>query len=110
MSTPAIPSPHNTGARRKEVITQSPMSVTGFTKRYLRITRATGGVAIALVFVPRWIFYILFLLVVVGWNLIAWVFFFWFTLAWRAFRNSARREKRRQVEHEEMLAALREGR
>ena len=89
-----------------EINTKSPMSLTGFSQRWLRVTRANTGVGTALLFIPRWTVWIVGIILLLGWNLIVWVVFFWFTLPWRAYRNSARRDKRRAAEHAELMDAL----
>lgn len=89
-----------------EINTKSPMSLTGFSQRWLRATRAESPFGTVLLFVPRWLIWILGIVVLAVWNLIVWGVFFWFTLPWRAYRNSARRDKRRAAEHAELMDAL----
>ena len=89
-----------------EVIIASPMSVSGFTRRFVRSTK-TSGLKIIPMFVIRVIVLVVAIAFLLVWNVLAWTIFGWWTLIWRRFRNQARRDTRQQLQHQEMLEATR---
>lgn len=93
-----------------QISTKSPMSVSGFTSRYLRVTHTNSTALTVLLSVPKWTFLAAAWALLIVWNALAWTVFFWFTIVWRAYRNSRRRDKLQAVQHQEMLSAIRENR